>query len=101
MQKKRAGPPVRIGIRKSSPTERGPSAHRGMQFSGAQLPELLHDLQKASETLRLMDSANLKARNAELVALRDRSPEEFARLRTQTVALMTDLRSELRRRGAV
>jgi hypothetical protein len=87
---------------KASVTERGPAARRGMQFANVELGELLEALEKARETLRLMDSAATSStpRDDELARLRAADRAEFDRQRRQQVRLQSDLRAELRRRGA-
>lgn len=87
---------------KASTTERGPAARRGTRFSDTVLPELLEALKKARDTLRRMDAA-VMARHVgsdEYSMLRANDPTQFELLRKKTVALQTDLRAELRRRGA-
>jgi len=83
------------------PRERGPSAQRGLQFSQSPLPELLEAFGKAKATIRLLDvvKASVTAEGEEIEKLRSLGEEELARLRRETLELLSDLRAELRRRG--
>jgi hypothetical protein len=94
-----ADQPLLMKFQKKTPlTERGPAARRGLQFSTAPLPELLEALKKARDTLRIMDSSS-SGRDDEYARLRAQDPAEFQRLRRENLALQSDLRAELRRRG--
>jgi hypothetical protein len=95
--------PLALRIKaRSSATERGPSARRGLQFSDASLPDLLESLAKSQATLRRIDSLESYAEgsNAEVMKLRTMSADELAALRKEMISLQSDLRAELRRRGA-
>jgi hypothetical protein len=74
---------------------RGPTSQRGLRFSQTAMPELLEALAKARARLHLMEGRD---QSAELQAL---SKSERARLRQEVLALQTDLRAELRRRGEI
>jgi hypothetical protein len=73
---------------------RGPT-QRSLRFSQTAMPELLEALAQARARLHLMGG---KDRSAELQTL---SKSELATLRKEILALQTDLRAELRRRGPV
>ena len=83
------------------PRERGPAAQRGLRFSKTPLPELLAEFGKAKATLRLLDTAKTSSASGveELDRIRNLNVTELARLRRETLELLTDLRAELRRRG--
>jgi len=89
--------------RKSSIGTRGPTARRGLQYAETSLPELLSALAKAKVSLRLMQAINssLPSGSDEVSSLRMLSKSELAKLRRENLALQTDLRAELRRRGAI
>ena len=63
-----------------------------MQFSEATLPELIEALSRSRKALR-----DLEARKSPPTA----SKESLEQLRRDNVSLQTDLRAELRRRGAI
>lgn len=94
--------PIALRFRgRSSATERGPSARRGLRFANASLPELMAALAGAQATLRRMDTLDSSHDNStETQRLRNLSAEERERLRKDNIALQSDLRAELRRRGA-
>jgi hypothetical protein len=71
---------------KASVTERGPCARRGMHFADALLPDLLESLAQTQATLRRLDA-------------QEPSPQQQLQ-RKENVILQSDLRAELRRRGA-
>ena len=79
---------------------RGPTARRGLQFTTTPGDELLRLQEDAQTKLRLLDwlARNPSAQRAELEELRKLDPAELARLRQETLDLLTDLRAELRRR---
>jgi hypothetical protein len=63
-----------------------------MQFSDARLPELLDRLAQTRSLLRQLDAREPVAGTTDAT--------DFERLRREHVALQSDLRAELRRRGA-
>lgn len=81
-------------------TVRGPTARRGLQFSATPRDELLRRQEDAQTKLRLLDwlARNPSATRSELEELRKLDPDQLARLREETLDLLTDLRAELRRR---
>lgn len=82
-------------------TARGPTARRGLQFRATPRHELLQRQEEARERLRLLDWLNRSpsATRPELEELRKLDAAQLARLRQETLDLLTDLRAELRRRG--
>ena len=80
---------------------RGPTARRGLQFGDTPRDEILRRQEAARTTLRQLDwlARNPAATRAELDDLRKLGPAELAKLRQETLDLLTDLRAELRRRG--
>jgi hypothetical protein len=86
----------------ASTTERGPSARRGMQFSDAELPELIERLARVRATLRRLDSLGKDdaTQDDEIARLRALSASDLEALRKEQVMMQSDLRAELRRRGA-
>jgi hypothetical protein len=82
---------------------RGPTAQRGQQFLQTAKPELLESLVRTRARLQLIEGIDRapsagKDGIAELQAL---SKSELAALRKELLALQTDLRAELRRRGEI
>jgi hypothetical protein len=86
----------------ASITKRGPSAQRGRQFSGRHLPELIEHLARVRNTLRQLDSLRTHSLqdDGSLDVFRSMNEADLARLRRENVRLQSDLRAELRRRGA-
>ena len=82
-------------------TLRGPTARRGLQFTGTPRDELLRRQEDAQTKLRLLDwlARNPAAARADLDELRKLDAAQLAQLRQETLELLTDLRAELRRRG--
>jgi len=81
-------------------TVRGPTANRGLQFTETPVDELMRRQEDAQTKLRLLDwlARNPAATRAELADLRKLDAAQLARLRQETLDLLTDLRAELRRR---
>jgi hypothetical protein len=81
-------------------TDRGPTARRGLQFSGTPSDELLRKQEDAQTKLRLLDwlVRNPAATRTELEDLRKLGPAQISQQRQETLDLLTDLRAELRRR---
>lgn len=81
--------------------ERGPTAHRGRQFSSDSAPQLQTALVRATATLRMIQAVARPSypHSSELLELRTLDEKELATLRLKTRDLLTDLRAELRRRG--
>ena len=86
----------------ASVSERGPSARRGMQFAEAPLKELVDHLARVRNTLRQLDAVRTRGASGdrELTRLASMNGSELETLRRKNVALQSDLRAELRRRGA-
>jgi hypothetical protein len=80
---------------------RGPTARRGLQFGDTPRDEILRRQEDAQTKLRLLDwlARNPAATKMELDEFRKLDPDELAKLRKDTLDLLTDLRAELRRRG--
>ena len=80
---------------------RGPTARRGLQFGATPHPDLIRRQEEAQATLRRLDwlARNPDVARSEFDDLRRRPASELAQLRAQTLALLTDLRAELRRRA--
>lgn len=80
---------------------RGPTARRGLQFGDTPRDEILRRQEDARSKLRLLDwlARNPAATKVELDEFRKLSADELAKLRKDTLDLLTDLRAELRRRG--
>ena len=92
-----------LGRNRKSGSTRGPSARRGSEYAVITLPELLSTLAKAKASLRLMQALNssLPVAGDEVSRQRMLSKPELAKLRRENLALQSDLRAELRRRGAI
>ena len=82
-------------------TVRGPTARRGLQFGDAPRDELMRRQEDAQTKLRLLDwlARNPAGTRAEVDELRKMDASQIAKLRQDTLDLLTDLRAELRRRG--
>jgi hypothetical protein len=80
---------------------RGPTARRGLQFRDTPRDEILRRQEDAQTKLRLLDwlARNPAAARPEFEDFRKLDPAELAKLRQDTLDLLTDLRAELRRRG--
>lgn len=80
---------------------RGPGARRGLQFTDTTLTELLETLAKTKARMRLVDGL-LRSSTAEAAMVKgddQMTRAQLTSLRREMVALQTDLRAELRRRG--
>lgn len=82
---------------------RGPASRRGLQFSDTTMTELLETLAKTKARMRLVDGLLRSATSEAQVVEGDvqMTREQLADLRREMVALQSDLRAELRRRGEV
>ena len=82
-------------------SNRGPTARRGFQFADTPRDDLLRRQEDAQTKLRLLDwlARNPSAARADVAELRKLDGSQLARLRQETLDLLTDLRAELRRRG--
>jgi hypothetical protein len=75
-------------------------SRRGLQFSNTTMPELIDTLARTQARVRLVDGLLRSSTDESLVD--GQSPmtrEQLADLRREMVALQSDLRVELRRRG--
>jgi hypothetical protein len=81
--------------------DRGPTARRGLQFRDTPRDDLLRRQEDAQTKLRLLDwlARNPASARADADELRKLDASELAKLRQETLDLLTDLRAELRRRG--
>ena len=88
---------------KHTTTRRGPDSRRGLQFTNTTLTELLETLARTKARMRLVDgllrSSTTEASLGEGEVQMTR--EQLTDLRREMVALQSDLRAELRRRGEV
>jgi hypothetical protein len=82
-------------------TVRGPTARRGLQYGDTPRDEILRRQEDAQTKMRLLDwlARNPAASRSELEEFRKLDPDQLAKLRQETLDLLTDLRAELRRRG--
>jgi len=88
---------------KSIVNPRGPATRRGLQFANTTLAELLDALAKTKARMRLVDGL-LRSATEEATLVEGDLPmtrAQLANLRREMVALQSDLRAELRRRGEV
>jgi hypothetical protein len=82
-------------------TARGPTTRRGLQFGDTPRDDLMRRQEDAQTKLRLLDwlARNPAVPRADADELRKLDPAGLARLRQETLNLLTDVRAELRRRG--